>query len=268
MDQLLCASLSHTHYLYEVGMLKVPAMYQVCMYDHHIIISRISMDKPGKIVNPSRGQLNRENKYFPVHVRAREFGLARRVRPSRPAPACSLYTLRLNLMLSHGIHPDFRGGVHFFIPPYTIGSVPSLSSHVRWLAAGTIPNSLLFWQVLCVIVPFVLFFVFVLLSYLLFCFVLMLSLELCRCSPDFSFPADHVPDWHPRILLGMVEARSVDVNNTTQQLHTDSVHCRESAGTWPVVLKVVPVTGAAFAGHHGPIIVRLSFFTPTILLLV
>ena len=25
MDQLLCASLSHTHYWYEVGMLKVPA---------------------------------------------------------------------------------------------------------------------------------------------------------------------------------------------------------------------------------------------------
>ena len=32
MDQLICASLSHTHYWYEVGMLKVPAcMYVVCM---------------------------------------------------------------------------------------------------------------------------------------------------------------------------------------------------------------------------------------------
>ena len=27
MDQLICASLSHTHYWYEVGMLKVPAKY-------------------------------------------------------------------------------------------------------------------------------------------------------------------------------------------------------------------------------------------------
>ena len=27
MDQLICASLSHTHYWYEVGMLKVPAVY-------------------------------------------------------------------------------------------------------------------------------------------------------------------------------------------------------------------------------------------------
>ena len=30
MDQLICASLSHTHYWYEVGMLKVPV---VCYID-------------------------------------------------------------------------------------------------------------------------------------------------------------------------------------------------------------------------------------------
>ena len=29
MDQLICASLSHTHFWYEVGMLKVPAMCTV-----------------------------------------------------------------------------------------------------------------------------------------------------------------------------------------------------------------------------------------------
>ena len=52
-----------------------------------------SMDQPGKIVNPPvvRGQLNRENEYFPVVrvVRAWEFGLARRVHnglvPRQPA---------------------------------------------------------------------------------------------------------------------------------------------------------------------------------------
>ena len=38
-----------------------------------------SMDQPGKVVNPARVQLNRENEYFPVRVRAGEFGLARRV---------------------------------------------------------------------------------------------------------------------------------------------------------------------------------------------
>ena len=31
----------------------------------------------------------------------------------------------------------------------------------------------------------------------------------------FSFPTDHVSEWQPRILLGMVEARSVNVKNTT-----------------------------------------------------
>ena len=48
-----------------------------------------SMDQPEKVANLARGQLNRENQYFPVSVRAREFGLARRVRQSRPASVCS-----------------------------------------------------------------------------------------------------------------------------------------------------------------------------------
>ena len=33
------------------------------------IISK-SMDQPGKVANPARGQLNRENEYFHIHVRA------------------------------------------------------------------------------------------------------------------------------------------------------------------------------------------------------
>ena len=40
----------------------------VCMYGHHI---QQSMDQPGKVANPARGQLNRENEYSPVPVRAR-----------------------------------------------------------------------------------------------------------------------------------------------------------------------------------------------------
>ena len=51
MDQLICASLSHTLYWYEVGMLKVLA----------------SMDQRGKVVNPARCQLNRENELFLCH---------------------------------------------------------------------------------------------------------------------------------------------------------------------------------------------------------
>ena len=73
------------------------------------------MDQPGKVANSSRGQLNRGNEYSPVPVGAWEFYLARRVQPSRPASACSFSILKLNLVLTHGIPPEFRGGVHLFI---------------------------------------------------------------------------------------------------------------------------------------------------------
>ena len=46
-----------------------PVQYQVCMYGH--TFSRSYKDQPGKTVaNPARrGQLNRDNEYFPVRVR-------------------------------------------------------------------------------------------------------------------------------------------------------------------------------------------------------
>ena len=81
-------------------------------------------------------------------------------------------------MLTHGIPPASRGGVHFFMPPYAIGGQPRVYG--------------------------------------------------------------------------------------VTQMRTDGVHCGESTGTGPVVLKLVQVMDAAFAGHHGPIDVRLSFPTPTI----
>ena len=39
----------------------------LCVYGH--TYSK-SMDQPGKVANPARGQLNRENEYFSVRVRA------------------------------------------------------------------------------------------------------------------------------------------------------------------------------------------------------
>ena len=39
----------------------------VCMV---ITYSKKSMDQPGKVANPARGQLNGENEYSPVPVRA------------------------------------------------------------------------------------------------------------------------------------------------------------------------------------------------------
>ena len=73
------------------------------------------------------------------------------------------------------------------------------------------PSSIFFWHVYFVIilVPFFLSFLF-----LFVCDFLLLSLELC-VPLIFFCAADHVPDWQPRILLGMVEARSVNMKKTT-----------------------------------------------------
>ena len=75
-----------------------------------------SKDQPGKVANPARGQLKREeNEYFPVRVRSlriwsRETGSAV---PSRVGLLISI--LRLNLVPTYEIAPEFRSGVHLFI---------------------------------------------------------------------------------------------------------------------------------------------------------
>ena len=52
---------------------------------------------------------------------------------------------------------------------------------------------------------------------------------LCLCFVDvpliFFCPADHVPDWQPRKLLGMVEARSVNVKKTATLCCGPNVIC-------------------------------------------
>ena len=71
----------------------------VCIYGPHI---SQSMDQPGKVANPARGQLNREND---VPVCACEFGLAGRVQPSCPKSAWSFSILRLIWRLLTGFLP-------------------------------------------------------------------------------------------------------------------------------------------------------------------
>ena len=70
------------------------------------------MDQPGKVANPDRGQLNRENS-IPLSPCVPE-NLVSRDRfsavPSRVSLLMSI--LRLNLVLTYGILPEFRGGVH------------------------------------------------------------------------------------------------------------------------------------------------------------
>ena len=60
------------------------------VYGYHILQS---MDQPGKVANPARGQLNRENKYFPVPFAA-ENSVSRDgfSRPVPRQPAHSLYS--------------------------------------------------------------------------------------------------------------------------------------------------------------------------------
>ena len=70
------------------------------------------------------------------------------------------------------------------------------------------PSSIFFWHVYFVIVvPFSLSFLFV--------FFFCSHWSFVDVPMIFFYPADHVPDWQPRILLGIVEARSVNVKKTT-----------------------------------------------------
>ena len=79
------------------------------------------------------------------------------------------------------------------------------------------------------------------------CILLFMFLSLCRlcvcvflCSQwslvdvplIFFCPADHVPDWQPRVLLGMVEARSVNVKKTT------TTTCNTSIYIYPTSVKI------------------------------
>ena len=84
-----------------------------------------SKDRPGKVANSARGQLNREIIIFPcprsrLRIWSRETGSAI---PSRVSLLISI--LKLNLVLTYyGIPPDFR--VIYLNRHYAIGSVSSL----------------------------------------------------------------------------------------------------------------------------------------------
>ena len=68
-----------------------------------------SKDQPGKVANPARGQLNICPRSR-LRIWSRETGSAVSFRVS-----LLISILRLNLVLTYGIPPDFRGGVHVYI---------------------------------------------------------------------------------------------------------------------------------------------------------
>ena len=92
------------------------------------------MDQPGKVANPARGQLNRENNILlspcaPENLVSRD-GFSRPV-PRQPA--------HLHTQAESGAYLRDSSRVPrrrpFMKPPYAIGSVPSLSGHAiayRW----------------------------------------------------------------------------------------------------------------------------------------
>ena len=99
----------------------------------HVWSSHIAMlDQPkNKVANPARrGRMNTNSSLrLPCPHLCLRICRARQFRPSRLAPTSSFSTLRLNLVLTHEILPDFRGVVQSLLLLYTIGSVPSLLGH-------------------------------------------------------------------------------------------------------------------------------------------
>ena len=106
------------------------------MYVYMVITySRVpGMDQPGKVANPARGQLNRENN-IPLSPCVHE-NLVSRDGFSRPVPRQPAH---LHTQAESGAYLRDSSRVPrrrpFMKPPYAIGSVPSLSGHAiayRW----------------------------------------------------------------------------------------------------------------------------------------
>ena len=74
-------------------------------------------------------------------------------------------------------------------------------------------------------------------------------------------------DGDREMLIFPVQVTTSRIGNLTRLILTLAIcvtihtYCRESAGTEPINLKVVPVTGAALAGHHEPINMPIFFHT-------
>ena len=76
------------------------------------------MDQLGKVANPARGQLNRENEYFNISLSAfTPENLVSRDGFGSPVPRqpAHLHIQAESDAYLHGIPPEFRCGVHLFI---------------------------------------------------------------------------------------------------------------------------------------------------------
>ena len=88
----------------------------VCMATH---TCSKSMGQPGKVANPACGQLNRES-IFPCPLSRLRIWSLRETGSAVPSRVSLLISIpRLNLVLTYGIPPEFRGGVHYLFKTAT-----------------------------------------------------------------------------------------------------------------------------------------------------
>ena len=80
------------------------------MYGHTYSKSK---DQPGKVTNPARGQLNRKMNTSLSPIEPENLVSRDRFGTSRIRLLISVN--RLNLVLTYGIPPEVRGGVHLYI---------------------------------------------------------------------------------------------------------------------------------------------------------
>ena len=84
-----------------------------------------SKDQPGKVANPTHGQLDRENEYCISLSPFAPENLALQDGFGSPVPRQSAHLHTQAEIGAYGIPPEFRGGVlYLFKPPYAIGSIP------------------------------------------------------------------------------------------------------------------------------------------------
>ena len=97
------------------------------------------MDQPGKVANPARGQLNRENEYSSISLSA--FAPENLVSRDGFGSLVPRQPVHFHAQAEFGAYfrdssrvPRRRPFI-YFKPPYAIGSIPSLSGHAiayRW----------------------------------------------------------------------------------------------------------------------------------------
>ena len=80
-----------------------------------VIIYSEGKGQPGKVANPARGELNRENEHFPVGLRSRLRIWSRETASAVLSRVSLLISiLSPNLVLTYEIPPEFRRGVPLF----------------------------------------------------------------------------------------------------------------------------------------------------------